>query len=537
MSLIQALLNPAAYPHSVDKIELIETHISWVLLTGQYAYKIKKNIQFDFLDFSTLEKRHFYCDEELRFNGRFAPDLYLQVVPITGSLQNPQMDGSGNAIEYAVQMKQFDNAQLLSAIAERGELSADIIDQLADLTADFHQHAKADTTNSPFGTPQEIQHWFLGNFAHIRPLINDKTFLAQINRLQQWGEHAHANNISLLELRKQQGYIRECHGDLHLGNIALIAGKVTPFDGIEFNPGLHWIDVISEIAFTVMDLQERGLSLLAYRFLNHYLSNTGDYQGLGLMPYYLVYRALVRCKVALLRWQQHRSPHDLTEAKNYANLAEKYSTPKPPKLIITHGYSGSGKSTYSAKVAESLGLIHVRSDVERQRLLDKTQLNKAKYDKPVHDKSGHDKPEHDKPGNGTSSEVNQGIYTPENVQLVYHKLTELAASILSAGFSVLIDAAFLQTKQRDMFAQLALAHQVEFLILDFYAPEQELKRRVNERQQAGNDVSEATLAVLDHQLKTAQSLSVTELTQTILVDTCADDALNKLMANRALKEA
>ena len=187
MSLIQALLSPAAYPHPVTQIQLIETHISWVLLTGHYAYKIKKNVQFDFLDFSTLDKRHFYCQEELRFNRRFAPNLYLQVVPITGSPEHPQMNGSGEIIEYAVQMQQFDDHQLLSHVADRGELSPAIIDQLAELTANFHKNAKSDTSNSHFGTPQETHHWFKGNFAHIKPLINEQTFLQQILQLEQWG--------------------------------------------------------------------------------------------------------------------------------------------------------------------------------------------------------------------------------------------------------------------------------------------------------------------------------------------------------------
>lgn len=514
MSLIQALLNPAAYPHTVTHIELIETHISWVLLTGQYAYKIKKNVQFDFLDFSTLDKRRFYCQEELRFNSRFAPSLYLQVVPITGSAEHPQINGSGEIIEYAVQMQQFDGSQLLSHIADRGELSPAIIDQLAELTADFHKNAKSDTSSSPFGTPQETHHWFQGNFAHIRPLINNERFLQQILQLEHWGEQVLLKNQHLMQLRKQQGFIRECHGDLHLGNITLIDGKVTPFDGIEFNPGLHWIDVISEIAFVVMDLQQRGFNQLAYRFLNRYSSASGDYEGLALLPYFLVYRALVRCKVALLRWEQHLNPQDLQEAESYATLAENYSQPKPTQLLIAHGYSGSGKSTFSAQIAENLGIIHLRSDIERKRLI---------Y-----------KPEQGQSQKSANNGVNQGLYTPDNVLLVYRRLVELASSLLDAGFSVLIDAAFLQSRQRELFAELAAEKQVDFVILDFCAPEQELKRRISERQQSANDASEATLAVLKHQLKTAQAFSAKELDKVIQIDTCATDALNKLLQSKHL---
>lgn len=509
MRLIQALLDPAAYQHPVSQIELIETHISWVLLTGPYAYKIKKNVQFDFLDFSTLEKRHFYCQEELRFNSRFAPELYLALVPITGSEENPQMNGLGTAIEYAVQMKQFDNTQLLSHIAERGALNPTIIDELAVLTAEFHRSAAQDTSNSHFGSPEEIHHWFHGNFLHIRPLIQEQGFLQQIEKLEQWGERMLSRHSQCMQQRKQQGFIRECHGDLHLGNIALIDGKVTPFDGIEFNPGLHWIDVISEIAFVVMDLQQRGFNSLANRFLNRYLSVTGDYAGLTLLPYYLVYRALVRCKVALLRWEQHGNAQDLQEAKAYASLAENYSQVQAPRLLITHGYSGSGKSTLSAQLAEQLGIIHLRSDVERQRLIDPSSKC-------------------------ASNTVNQGFYTPENVFLVYQRLAELASALLDAGFTVLIDAAFLQAAQRALFAQLATEKHVDFVILDFYAPEQELSRRISARQQSGGDASEATLEVLEHQLKTAQPFTAAELEAAIEVDSCDEDALSKLLHNSRL---
>lgn len=510
MSLIQSLLNPAAYQHTVDHIELIETHISWVLLTGQYAYKIKKNVQFDFLDFSTLEKRHFYCEEELRFNRRFAPDLYLNVVPITGTPENPQVNGSGSILEYAVQMRQFDNHQLLSHVAARGELTTAMIDELATLTAEFHSSASSDTSDSHYGTPQEIHHWFQGNFAHIKPLIQDPDFLKQIDQLEQWGERQRASNISLMQQRKRDGFIRECHGDLHLGNIALINHKVTPFDGIEFNPGLHWIDVISEIAFVIMDLQQRGFHDYAYRFLNRYLSITGDYAGLVLLPYYLVYRALVRCKVALLRWEQHQVSQDLEEAKNYANLAERFSQPAAPKLFITHGYSGSGKSTLGALFSEIVGAIVLRSDIERKRLLDASLRSSS------------------------SNEVNQGLYQPEYVQQVYQKLAELTSSILDTGFSVLIDAAFLKAEQRAVFKDLAAKKQVDFVILDFNAPEQELKRRIMARQQSGSDASEATLDVLEHQLKTAKPFSPEESKHVISVDTCEKDALHKLLQNSSL---
>lgn len=504
MSLIESLLKPEAYPHPVAAIELIETHISWVLLTGDYVYKIKKPVQFDFLDFSSLEKRHFYCQEELRLNRRLAPDLYLQVVPITGTVEQAQINGAAEIIEYAVQMRQFDTRELLSEIAKSGGLNAAMIDELADLAADFHRCAETDSSSaSRYGTVAEIQHWFLGNFIHIKPLLTDEKFLQQITKLEQWEQQELLKNTGVMRQRKQLGFIRECHGDLHLGNIALINRQVTPFDGIEFEPALRWIDVISEVAFVVMDLQQRGLTHFSYRFLNRYLTQTGDYQGLSLLRYYLVYRALVRTKVALLRWQQHKNPAVFQEAKTYADLAESFSHPKQPLLAITRGYSGSGKSTFSAQLAENLGVIHLRSDVERQRLLGTSP--------------------------GENRAINQGIYSAAKILFIYQKLADLAGTLLTAGFSVIVDAAFLQTEQRALFEQLAAEMQVKFLILDFDAPETELKQRIMQRQQLGNDASEATLAVLEHQLKNAQALTGAELEKTIRVDSCAEDALENLL--------
>jgi predicted kinase len=294
-----------------------------------------------------------------------------------------------------------------------------------------------------------------------------------------------------MEQRKSQGFIRECHGDLHLGNIAWFENRVTPFDGIEFNAALRWIDVMNEIAFLVMDLQQRNLKPFATRFLNHYLSKTGDYSGVSLLRYYLVYRALVRAKIALLSWQQHQNLHDFQDAESYANLAEAFTAPKPPVLLITHGYSGSGKSTVSRKVAEKFGAIHLRSDVERHRLF--------------------------------STSKNQDIYSAEKSQQTYQKLADFAETILDAGFSVFVDATFLKYEQRNLFQNLAVKKKVKFLILDFQATEEELSRRIIQRQQLGNDASEATLTVLQYQLQTAQPLTLAEQKQTLSAENGAEN--------------
>lgn len=489
--------------------EVIETHISWILLTGQYVYKIKKPVNFGFLDFSTLEKRRFCCIEELRLNKRLAADLYLEVVPITGTPEHPIISGAGTgtAIEYAVKMRQFPSGQLLSEHARNGRLDVGHLDQLADIVADFHETIEQTDENSPYGDSANINHWFIENFDHIRPLLADDAHKQQLQRIQQWGDSEWRRLSGMMQLRKHQGCVRECHGDLHLSNMTLINGTVTLFDCIEFNPLLRWIDVISEVAFLVIDLLHFGYDRFAYRFLNRYLQYTGDYQGLTLLRYYLVYRALVRAKVSLLRMAQCPDDQDVTkqalrEYAAFADLAERFTTRRQTALIITHGYSGSGKSTFAAQLAEQIGAFQIRSDIERKRLYGYRALMQ------------------------TGSDIDKGLYTEEASQKTYQRLLEIAKGVLKAGFPVIIDAAFLKTEQRAPFRQLAVDCGVPFRIIDFQASDQELYRRIKQRQ---DDASEATVAVLHHQQQSAQPLLDQEQSELITVNTENGNALNSLL--------
>ncbi|WP_404360059.1 AAA family ATPase [Methylotuvimicrobium sp. KM1] len=508
--LIHSLLDGQAYPHETATIKLLETHISWILLTGEFAYKIKKPVDFGFLDFSTLEKRRFCCLEELRLNRRFASSLYLDVVSITGNAKKPEMGGTGMAIEYAVKMRQFDQQGLMSVRAENGLLTTDDIDGIASIVSRFHTDTETASLESPYGEPDDIKHWSEENFQHIEPLLDDIAEIRRLKSLHAWTRNEWQQKAELMRQRKRQGFIRECHGDLHLGNIALFDGQVTPFDCIEFNPMLRWIDVSSEIAFIFMDLIHRQFKLLAWRLLNRYLQQTGDYQGLALLRYYLVYRALVRAKVALLRMQQDSDPSNRNsihaEYQAYADLAERHIQASGPMLLITHGFSGSGKSFFAEKLSEKLGTIHLRSDIERKRLYGFA------------------------PQESTNSETGSGIYNAEAGRITYRHLIDTAHAILNEGFSVIVDATFLKHAQRADFIVLAEKIDAPLLILDFKASLQTLIERIESRQQQRNDPSEATPSILQLQIGSDEPLTEPEQNMTIQIDTENESAFEDLFA-------
>jgi len=506
MSLIEALQNSTLYDHPVEKFELIETHISWVLLTGEYVYKIKKPLNFGFLNFTTLEKRHFYCKEELRLNRRLAPQLYLDVVAIHGSEGHPQLHKSSDvsendAIEYAVKMRQFPQSGQLDRLLDKGELDNSIIDDLAKKVAQFHLSITPADKKSTFGDVEHIQQPVLDNFSQIRHCINDQLMLSSLDQLEHWTQLQLKKRSINIKSRKSHGFVRECHGDMHLRNIALWQNEIVIFDCIEFNENFYWIDVMSEIAFLVMDLEARQQDAIAQRFLNSYLEITGDYEGLSLFLFYKVYRAMVRAKVTALRLsQQHAGSQALVQIVNefqqYLNLAERYIKVPKPVLLINFGLSGSGKSVGARLLAEQLAAIQIRSDVERKRLY---------------------------------ADSEKDLYTAEATEKTYARLVEIAQCLISAGYSVIIDAANLKLQQRKLFIDLARSMKAKYFILAYQAKVEVLKQRIEDRAQQGVDVSDATIEILNSQIQSHEPLTKEELSITINIDTTEDVDLNDII--------
>lgn len=500
--LIDALRHPDRYPHGVDHVELVETHISWVLLAGDRVYKLKKPLDLGFLDFSTLEKRRFFCEEEVRLNRRTAPDLYLDVVEIRGTAENPTFEATGDVIEYAVKMRRFDPDTGFDNLLSQQRLQRQHIIGLGNRLADLHRIADIAGPDSDFGTVRATAEPIRDNFTDLADTLKDAPVAADLATLQAWTEAEVVRLAPLITQRHRSGFIRECHGDAHLGNVALINGEVTLFDCVEFSSELRWIDLMSDVAFTVMDLHRRGEPGFAWLMLDRYLAATGDYQGLQLLPLYMVHRALVRAKVTALRLEDPDADYHalLEDVGGYLELASKISRQKRPAIIITMGLSGSGKSWLAQQLVEHVGLVRLRSDVERKRLYGVSQ------------------------GDRSDSAIESDLYSTEATARTYRHLADLVRPLMDAGMPCLIDAACLMHWQRQVFRELATEAGVPFGILHCHADNTVLEQRLLAREAAGNDPSEAGLAVLEHQQQTAEPLGAQERPQALLISTGNDSA-------------
>lgn len=500
--IVNALQQADCFPHDVQRFEVIETHISILLLTGNFAYKFKKPVDLGFVDFTSLDKRHHYCNEEIRLNRRLAPELYLDVIPIGGSVDAPVLNDAP-AIEYCVQMRQFPrSAELENALAD-DRVDAQAFRQLATSVAAFHDRADAVSAADDYGRFDQVRQQCLDNFSVLNEPLAELDLAAELRPLEAWTRAQLEQQHDTIEARREAGRVRECHGDMHVTNMIGLDGSIQVFDCIEFNPELRWIDVQSEIAFLLMDLDMRGHHASARVFLNTYLETGGDYAGLRLLPLFQVYRSLVRAKIAYLRLRDGAGDTALARRiHDHVQLAQRYGgqdsdVPARPPLVITHGLSGSGKTTITDALIPLAGALRVRSDVERKRL------------------QGLAADAH------TGSGIGQGIYDPASTAQTYARLADCARAIIASGRPAIVDATFLQRQQRQQFQVLAAELGVPFHILDCQAPEAVLRERVQARAEQGSDASEADLAVLERQLSTRQLFAESETDHVVALDTCA----------------
>jgi uncharacterized protein len=477
----------AEFPHATGSRHLIETHISWVVLTGEFAYKIKKPVRFSFLDYSTPELRHACCLKELQINRRFAPEIYREVVPIRETGTGLAVGtGDGRVIDHAVRMRQFSQDELLDRQLASGAVGEADMDGLALQLAHYHATAPRVAIQAAEAGRRAVQP-AIDNFDFLLAQVEGASALAAIGALRDWTVKEADRLNDWFALRAAAGAIRECHGDLHLANLLRIGGRFLAFDAIEFNDAFRQIDVIDEISFLAMELHEHGYRSHSSRLINQYLESTADYSALPGLRFYLIYRAMVRAKVDLIR-QNQTTGQDRAGLSGpgwrYVEYAQRVASPPSPELWITHGFSGSGKSSVAMGLVTGRGLIRLRSDVLRKQML------------------GLD------PWQPTPAERLEQAYSSETSRRVYDRMAELARTVLESGFGAIADATFLRRADRDRFAALAADAGVTFRIANCEAPREILESRLRSRLA---DPSDAKPELLQYQQESADPLTANEL--------------------------
>jgi aminoglycoside phosphotransferase family enzyme/predicted kinase len=496
---------PQALPAGCE-VEQVQTHISTVLLAGDHALKLKKPLRLPFLDFSTLARRAHCCEEELRVNRRTAPQLYLAVLPLTGGLEAPQLGGPGPVFDVGVWMRRFDGRRLYACLAREGRLTAAHVDALAQAVAAF-QAAQAPSPAS-WGDPAEALRWALDTLAELHTLAasadlappagassaapdapDGPQIRQALQALERWTRERHAQIALLMQHRREAGAVIEGHGDLHLGNIVEHEDRALLFDAIEFDPALRHADRMADLAFPFMDLLDHAQPRLAWRWLSQVLEAGGDHDGLPLLRWHAVYRALVRAKVDLLsaRQQPAGAARDAACARAWERVALAQALawpPAPPALVLSTGLSGSGKSTVALELVQSLGAVRVRSDVERKRL-----YGLAATDRPADPAQ---------------------LYHPQATVRTYERLAQIARVALEGGVSVVVDAVFNRRSEREALREVARACGATFAVLECRAPDRVLAQRVTSRRAAGRDASDADAAVVELQRRSREPLDARE---------------------------
>jgi aminoglycoside phosphotransferase family enzyme/predicted kinase len=483
LRLVERLRHPAAYPHPTAAIRLIETHISWVFLTGPFVYKLKKPLDLGFLDYTSLERRRRFCEEEIRVSGRFAPELYVAAVPITGTPDEPRVGGDGPALEWAVKLVQFDEADRLDARFAAGRLTAVDCERLGAAIAAVEEGLAVATAGDAWGSAASVHDAVAINLGQLRDRRADAA--DRVGRIEAW-LYARLDALAdVIERRRAAGRVRECHGDLHLANLVLHAGRMTAFDAIEFSPGLRWIDVANDVAFLAMDLESRGRPDLAAIVRSSWMEAADDHAAAIVMPVYEVYRAVVRAAVAALR-ADDAAAH--AETDRYLDLAERLMRPRRPVLYATCGVSGSGKTTLAGGFVAAAGAVRLRSDVERKRL-----AGLRPTDRPLDEAAA------------------AALYDPLMTRRVYRRLADLARTLLEAGSSVVIDAACLTRWQRGELTTVAREAAAPLVWLELDLPDEVVMGRVAARLAAGGDASDASPDVVRGQLASREPIDAEEL--------------------------
>jgi uncharacterized protein len=506
--LIQQMLLPEFYPHLVTMpIQLMQTHASVVLLTGDFAYKLKKPVNFGFLDYSTVINRQHFCEEEIRLNQRGAKELYLAVLPISKQGNKYQLGNDGEIVDYAVKMVQFPQSALLINLFESGQITTDDIAEMGRVVAQFHGEAQTSEYISSFGTVAKIRQSIDDNYRQTEKYIGRSQTQQQYTETKAYTDRFLIEHEQLFLDRIAGGFIRECHGDLHLRNICRWHDKILLFDCIEFNEPFRFVDTMYDVAFAVMDLEARGRKDLANQFLNTYAEQTGDWAGLQVLPMYLSRQAYVRAKVtSFLLDDAGVSSVDRAAAAetagNYYHQAWAYTQSKQGRLIMLSGLSGSGKSTLGKQIATSLGGVQIRSDAVRKHLGGIPLLTKG----------------------------DDNLYTPEMTDRTYQEVLLLGAKLTAQGWTVILDAKYDRQSLRTAVINLAQSEGIQLDIIYCNVPESVLFDRLARRT---GDIADATVDLLASQQAAWEDFSPIEAEYVTRIDTTEDSLVQPLLEKLA----
>ncbi len=468
---IRALLHPAAYPHPVDRVELLQTHISYVLLAGDHVYKVKKPVDFGFLDFSTLGKRRYYCRQEVVLNSRLCPGTYLGVSRIRARDGRITVDGAGKVIEYAVHMRRLPGERMMDRLLESGEVTEGMIRALAGRLAEFHARSDTDRRIAEYGD-WAIRYAWEENLRQWAEYIGDTISEEQNRVIHAYREAFFARERELLRRRVRELRIRDCHGDLRSDAVCYTDG-ICIYDCIDFNRRLRYTDVAGDVGFLAMDMDYRGHERQATAFVDAYVELSGDPELPRIIDFYKCYRACVRGKVEGFRSREPEVPRRQRRdaaraARRYFELAYRYAESLPPAmLIITCGLTGTGKSALVRRLAELTGIEVVSSDVVRKGLAGLA------------------------PSERRFEPFRGGIYSPEFTERTYAALMEEGRERLRRGRSVILDASFLRRQHRRAAARLAAEQGAQFACLECRASEGAVRRRLARRLREGGDPSDA----------------------------------------------
>jgi len=481
-NIIKSLMKHDAYLETTTKVDLIQTHASWIFLTDTYAYKIKKPVDYGFLNFSTIDRRRFYCNEEIRLNKRLCPDIYECVVDVVQTNEGAAFYGKGSVIDYAVKMKRLPSERMLDKLIYNDAVSIENIKDIAKVIADFHLKAKTSPAISAFGKIDTILFNWKENIDQLIGFENTTLPATDREFIRDWVFSFAEKNLELFSKRLENGFIKECDGDIHLENICLVDNNVYIFDCIEFNERFRNCDTASDIAFLLMDLDYHDRHDLSLEAFYSYQKLSGDNTISDILTFYMIYRAFIRGKVESFRLLEKELSHnaiaEITEkAIKYFRLARGYIERQSLKrtLFITCGLMGSGKTTLAEQFAFELGISCFSSDKIRKVI--------AGIDYTTKDKSS----------------FKEGLYTNDRTTETYNELLKLAENEINANHSVIIDACFAIMKFRELFSELAKKYSIPFVILYVFCSDNDIKRRLNERVVNEKAVSDGRLELLGFQ--------------------------------------